>query len=156
MASLRSKVKQVLFLCFSLILFLRMVIADDGTFMSKLAKSLSPTPSGWSSNTSFCLWTGVTTQFIKFEPVPTYLELSFILFCIISSIAILKSKKISKITKKLFFYIFLKSVNNKHILFELVSRWSIHRHPSRERLYSERETWLSIVERTSVLSKMQS
>ncbi|XP_039689863.1 receptor-like kinase TMK4 [Medicago truncatula] len=27
--------------------------------MSKLAKSLSPTPSGWSSNTSFCLWTGV-------------------------------------------------------------------------------------------------
>ncbi|BAT86659.1 hypothetical protein VIGAN_04433300 [Vigna angularis var. angularis] len=33
-------------------------IADDAAFMSKLAKALSPTPSGW-SGTSFCEWKGV-------------------------------------------------------------------------------------------------
>lgn len=33
-------------------------IADDGEFMSKLAKALSPTPSGWSGS-SFCAWNGV-------------------------------------------------------------------------------------------------
>ncbi|XP_047162124.1 receptor-like kinase TMK4 [Vigna umbellata] len=33
-------------------------IADDAAFMSKLAKALSPTPSGW-SGTSFCQWNGV-------------------------------------------------------------------------------------------------
>ncbi|CAJ1849988.1 unnamed protein product [Sphenostylis stenocarpa] len=32
--------------------------ADDAAFMSKLAKALTPTPSGWSA-TSFCSWTGV-------------------------------------------------------------------------------------------------
>jgi len=50
----------------------------------------------------------------------------------------------------------LKSVNNKHAFFELMSSWSVHQHPIRERLHSGRETWLSIVERTSTLSKMQS
>lgn len=45
-----------LFLSFSLIL--HTAIADDGVFMSKLSKSLNPTPSGWSSST-FCNWTGV-------------------------------------------------------------------------------------------------
>ncbi|XP_027336858.1 receptor-like kinase TMK4 [Abrus precatorius] len=44
-----------LLLCFSL---LSPAIADDGAFMSKLAKALSPTPSGW-SGTAFCDWTGV-------------------------------------------------------------------------------------------------
>jgi Leucine-rich repeat (LRR) protein len=52
----KSKVKRVLFLCFSL---LRMSMADDGAFMSKLSKSLSPTPSGWSASSSFCTWNGV-------------------------------------------------------------------------------------------------
>ncbi|KAK7261827.1 hypothetical protein RIF29_28148 [Crotalaria pallida] len=32
---------------------------DDGAVMSELLKSLTPTPSGWSSNTSYCNWTGV-------------------------------------------------------------------------------------------------
>jgi len=54
------------------------------------------------------------------------------------------------------FYIFWKNVNNKHTLFELVSSWSVHQHPPRERLHSGRETWLSTMERTSALSKMQS
>jgi len=36
----------------------------------------------------------------------------------------------------------LKSMNNKHTLFELVSRWSVHQHLPRERLHSGRETWL--------------
>ncbi|CAJ2655007.1 unnamed protein product [Trifolium pratense] len=56
MAPPKSKVKQVLFLCFSL---LRMSIADDGAFMSKLSKSLSPTLLGWSESSSFCTWNGV-------------------------------------------------------------------------------------------------
>ncbi|KAK7306423.1 hypothetical protein VNO77_44362 [Canavalia gladiata] len=44
-----------LLLCFSL---LCSAIADDGAFMSKLAKALSPTPSDWSGST-FCQWSGV-------------------------------------------------------------------------------------------------
>jgi len=47
-------------------------------------------------------------------------------------------------------------MNNRHTLFELVSRRNIHQHPPRERLHSGGETWLSIVERTSASSKMQS
>ena len=50
----------------------------------------------------------------------------------------------------------LKSVNNKHTLFQLVSRWNVHQHPPREQLHSGRETWLSTMERTSALSKMLS
>ncbi|CAJ1849902.1 unnamed protein product [Sphenostylis stenocarpa] len=34
-------------------------IADDAAFMSKLAKALSPTPTGWSGS-SFCSWKGVS------------------------------------------------------------------------------------------------
>jgi len=55
-----------------------------------------------------------TIQFIKFEHVPIYLEFSFILF----SMAILEAK----IFKIQFFLHLLKSVNNKHTLFELISR----------------------------------
>jgi len=96
----------------------------------------------------------VTTQFIKFESVPIYLELLFFLFAkfLLFLMAILKAK-IFKIQN---FLHLLKSVNNKYTLFELVSRWSVHQHPSRERLHSGRETWLSTLERTSALSKMQS
>ena len=47
----------------------------------------------------------------------------------------------------------LKSVNNKHTLFELMSRRNVHQHPPRERLHSGRETWLSAMEKTSALSK---
>ncbi|PNX72554.1 serine/threonine protein kinase, partial [Trifolium pratense] len=36
-----------------------MSIADDGAFMSKLSKSLSPTLLGWSESSSFCTWNGV-------------------------------------------------------------------------------------------------
>ena len=43
------------FFCFSL---LSTAIADDGPFMSKLAESLTPTPSGWSAK-DFCEWSGV-------------------------------------------------------------------------------------------------
>ena len=50
----------------------------------------------------------------------------------------------------------LESVNNKHTFFELTSSWSVHQPPIRERLHSGRETWLSTMERTSALSKMQS
>jgi len=57
---------------------------------------------------------------------------------------------------KHFFLHLLKSVSNKHTLFELLSSWSVHQHPPREQLHSGRETWLSIVERTSALSKMMS
>jgi len=56
---------------------------------------------------------------------------------------------------KTFFLHLLKSVNNKHTLFELVSRWSVHHHTSLERLHSGRETWLSTIERTSTSSEMQ-
>jgi len=50
----------------------------------------------------------VTTQFIKFEPVPIYLELSFILFVkfLLFFMTILEAKKKSKY--KTFFYIFWK------------------------------------------------
>jgi len=57
---------------------------------------------------------------------------------------------------KLFYIFFLKSVNNKHTFFELMNSWSVHQHPPRERLHSGRETWLSTMERTSALSKIQS
>ncbi|XP_058766966.1 receptor-like kinase TMK4 [Vicia villosa] len=40
-------------------LLLYTAIADDGVFMSKLAKSLSPTPTGWTTASSFCTWNGV-------------------------------------------------------------------------------------------------
>ena len=66
-----------------------------------------------------CHWQ-VTTQFIKFEPVPIYLELSFILFAkfLLFLMAILEAK-IFKIQN--FFLHLLKCMNNKHTLFELVS-----------------------------------
>ncbi|XP_027341791.1 receptor-like kinase TMK4 [Abrus precatorius] len=35
------------------------VAADDGAVMSKLLKSLTPPPSGWSSGTPFCQWKGI-------------------------------------------------------------------------------------------------
>ena len=60
-----------------------------------------------------------------------------------------------KNTKKLFLHL-LKSVNNKHTFFELMSSWSVHQHLPRERLHSGRETRLSTMERTFALSKMQS
>jgi len=102
-----------------------------------------------------CHWR-VTTQFIKFEPVPTFLELSFYSICKISSI--FDGNTWSKFFFKIqnFFVHLLKSVNNKHTLFKLMSRRNVHHHPSRERLHSGGETWLSIVERTSASSKMQS
>jgi len=53
--------------------------------------------------------------------------------------AMLEAKKIQN-TKP--FLHLLKSVNNKYTLFELVSRWSVHQHPPRERLRFGRETWL--------------
>jgi hypothetical protein len=56
----------------------------------------------------------------------------------------------------IFFLHLLKSVNNKHTLFELVSSRSVHQHPPRERLHSERETWLSTMKRTSASNKMLS
>jgi len=62
----------------------------------------------------------------------------------------------SKNFKMRTFFFFLKSVNSKHTLFELMSRWSVHQHPPRERLHPGRETWLRTVERTSASSKMQS
>ena len=40
-------------------------------------------------------------------------------------------------------------MNNKHNLFELVSSWSEHQRLPWERLHSGRETWISIMERTS-------
>ena len=51
-----------------------------------------------------CHWQ-VTTQFIKFEPVPTYLEPSFILFAqfILSLMAILKAKNF-KIQKNIYIF----------------------------------------------------
>jgi len=61
----------------------------------------------------------------------------------------------AKISKYKAFLHFLKSVNNKHTFFELMSGWSVHQRPIRERLHSGRETWLSTMERTSALSKMQ-
>ncbi|MED6217349.1 hypothetical protein PIB30_016973 [Stylosanthes scabra] len=33
---------------------------DDGVVMSDLLEALTPTPEGWSKNTSFCNWTGIT------------------------------------------------------------------------------------------------
>lgn len=50
----------------------------------------------------------------------------------------------------------MKSVNNKHILFELMSRWSVRQHSPREQLHSGREAGLSTMERTSALSKILS
>ncbi|TKY47808.1 Receptor kinase TMK4 [Spatholobus suberectus] len=60
MADLKLKSKTLVsvskvLLCFS---FLCTAIGDDGALMSKLAKALSPAPSGWSGS-SFCDWTGV-------------------------------------------------------------------------------------------------
>jgi len=100
-----------------------------------------------------CPW-HATTQLIKFELVPIYLELSFILFAkfLLFFMAILEAKKFQNTT----FLHLLKSVNNKHTLFELMSRRNVHQHPPRERLHFGRETWLSTMERTSALRKMQS
>jgi len=63
----------------------------------------------------------VTTQFIKFEHVPIYLELSLILFARFLQflMAILEGKILKKY--KTFLHL-LKSVNNKHTLSELMSR----------------------------------
>ena len=96
-----------------------------------------------------------TTQFIKFEHVPIYLELAFILFAkfLLFLMAILKAKIFKNI--KLFLHL-LKNVNKKHTLFELVSSWSVHQHPPREPLHSGRQTWLRTMEKTSALSKMLS
>ena len=89
-----------------------------------------------------------TTQFIKFELVPVYLELSFYSICKISSM--FDDKAWSKIIFKIHFFLhLLKSVNNKHTLVELVSIQNVHRHPPRVRLHSGRETWLSTTEKTS-------
>ena len=99
----------------------------------------------------------VTTQFIKFEPVPIYLELSFILHTkslLFSFYGNTWSKNFQN--TKNFFTSFKKNVNNKHTFFEFMSSGSVHPQPPRERLHSGRETWLSTVERTSVLSKVQS
>jgi len=73
----------------------------------------------FSKSVESCHWR-VTTQFIKFELVPIYLELSLILFAkfLLFLMAILEVK-ISKF--KTFLHL-LKSANNKHTLFELVSR----------------------------------
>jgi hypothetical protein len=56
----------------------------------------------------------------NFEPVPIYLELSFILFAkfLLFLMAIPEAKIFKKIQN---FLHLLKSVNNKHTLFELVS-----------------------------------
>jgi len=67
---------------------------------------------------------------------------------------ILETKIFFKLQKS--FLHLLKSVNNKHTLFELVSRRNMHHHPPRERLHFGGETWLSIMGRTSASSKMQS
>jgi len=100
-----------------------------------------------------CHWQA-TIQLIKFVPVPIYLELSIILFIqfLLFLMTILEAKKFKMQT----FFFFFESVNNKHTLFELVSRWSVHQHPPRERLHPRRETWLRTVERTSASSQMQS
>jgi len=65
----------------------------------------------------------VTTQLIKYKPVPIYLELSFYSFRKISSIFDDNtwSKKFSKYKTFLKKHL-VKSVNNKHALFELMSR----------------------------------
>ena len=74
----------------------------------------------FSKSVESCHWR-VTTQFIKFEPVPIYLELSFILFAqfLLFLMTILEAR-FSKY--KTFFLHLLKSVNNKHAHFELMSR----------------------------------
>jgi len=63
-----------------------------------------------------------TTQLIKFEHVPIYLEFSFILFAkfLLFLMLILKAKKIQKFFKKNSHL--LTSVYNKYTLFKLVSR----------------------------------
>ncbi|XP_027924665.1 receptor-like kinase TMK4 [Vigna unguiculata] len=61
MATSRLKRKTLHSLCRLFLLLLCLsctAIADDGAFMSKLAKALSPTPSGWSGS-SFCDWKNV-------------------------------------------------------------------------------------------------
>jgi len=102
-----------------------------------------------------CHWR-VTTPFIKFEPVPIYLELRFILFAkfLLFSMTIIEAKK--KIQNTKLFLHLLKSVNNKHTLFELLSRRNVHQHLPRKRLHSRKETWQNTMERTSTSSKMQS
>ena len=113
---------------------------------SNFSKSVGPRP-----------WR-VTTLSIFFEPVSIYLELSLILFATFLQflMAILEAKK--KFSKKIYktFLRLLKSVNNKHTLLELMSRRNVHHHPPQERLHSGRETWLSVTEKASALSKMQS
>jgi len=61
----------------------------------------------------------VTTQFIKFEPVPIYLELSFIL--LIKFLPFFMAILEAKIFKIQNFLHILKSVKNKHTFFELMS-----------------------------------
>jgi len=78
------------------------------------------------------------------------------LFCLQNS-SVFDGNTWSKNSQKIQnFFTSLKSVNNKHTLFELMSRWNIHQHPPRERLRSGRETWLSVMEKASALGKMQS
>jgi len=76
-------------------------------------------PKNFQRSVEPCHWQ-VTIQLIKFEPVPIYLEVSFILLTkfLPFFMAILEAK-IFKIQN--FFLHLLKSVNNKHTLFELVS-----------------------------------
>ena len=111
----------------------------------KLLKKKSVEPRHWQ----------VTTQFTKFEPVPIYLELSFILH---TKFLFFDGNTWSKNFQntKTFFTSFEKVwTTNTHSLNSWVIG-SVHPHPPRERLHSGRETWLGTVERTSALSKMQS
>ena len=97
----------------------------------------------------------VTTQFIKFKPVPIYWELSFILHT--KFLLFFDGNTWSKNFQntKTFLHL-LKSVNDKHTFFEFMSSGSAHPHSPRERLHSGKETGLGTVERISALSKMQS
>ncbi|MED6143048.1 hypothetical protein PIB30_003331 [Stylosanthes scabra] len=57
--------KQVLILFFFVLFYYTTAIAaeedeDDSAVMCNLLEALSPTPKGWSKNTSFCNWTGIT------------------------------------------------------------------------------------------------
>ncbi|TKY47806.1 Receptor kinase TMK4 [Spatholobus suberectus] len=58
MAGPKLKPKTLLSQLFLFLCLACTAIGDDGALMSKLAKALSPAPSGWSGS-SFCDWTGV-------------------------------------------------------------------------------------------------
>ncbi|KAI4317383.1 hypothetical protein L6164_025255 [Bauhinia variegata] len=56
MGKLKTLVSLSIFIFF---LLFSTAIADDGAFMKELLKALSPTPSGWSSDTPCCEWKGI-------------------------------------------------------------------------------------------------